>query len=30
MTHACSTAEPGVEIDTLTFPQKFLVWSVRA
>ena len=30
MTQACSTAEPGVEIDTLTFPQQFLVWSVRA
>lgn len=30
MTHACSTAVPGVEIDALTFPEQFLVWSVRA
>lgn len=30
MTHACSTAEPGVEIDTLSFSEQFLVWTIRA
>lgn len=30
MTHACATPEPGVEIETLSFSEQFLVWSVRA
>lgn len=30
MTHACSTAEPGVEIETLSFSEQFLIWSIRA
>jgi len=30
MTHACSSAEPGVEIDGLAFSEQFLVWSIRA
>ncbi len=30
MTHACSTAAPGVEIEALSFSEQFLVWSVRA
>lgn len=30
MSHACSTAEPGGAIDALSFPEQFLVWSIRA
>lgn len=30
MTRPCRTAEPDVEIETLSFPEQFLVWSVRA
>lgn len=30
MTHACRIAEPGVEIEALSFSEQFLVWSVRA
>ena len=29
MTHACATPEPGVEIETLSFSEQFLVWSVH-
>jgi len=30
MTHTCATPESGVEIETLSLSEQFLVWSVRA
>jgi hypothetical protein len=30
MTHSCRHAEPGIDIETLSFAEQFLIWTIRA